>query len=334
MRTREQKGYKRIFLFLMLVTGLATILGPTVIQSQEAKYPSKPLEIIVPFAPGGIMDISSRLVAEFLPRELKTQVVVRNQAGGGGLTGSAAFLDTKPDGYSMLAGNSASLVSTVQLSKTPPFDPRKDFLPVGYLGAPPLVMMVNKASPFKSFDDFVKFARSNPGKLKGGFNMIGTEVHFLFLAILRDAKIEVKAVPFTGVGPLMTAILGGHVDFITGTVPGQIEYMRSGDVRPLLLTRASPELPGVPTGSEKGCPTVSLISIWAAYFVHAQTPKPVYDTLVSAIEATTKNPELRKKFTGIGFDIDYKNPRGLSSLVEEQWTTMAQLIKEAGLKVN
>jgi tripartite-type tricarboxylate transporter receptor subunit TctC len=329
----EKKRCRRVCLFLMSVIGLGLLLGPTATESQEVKFPSKPVEIVVPYAPGGIMDIGSRILAEFLPQELKVPVVIRNQAGGGGMTAAAAYLSAKPDGYSILAGNAGSLIGTVQLTKNPPFDPRKDFLPLAYIADAPYVMSVPKTSPFKSFDEFVQFARSNPGKLKGGFAMLGTEAHFVFMSIIRDAKIEVKQVPFTGAGQINSALLGAHVDWIVQTVPASMPYIRSGDARALLVTRATPELPNVPTGADKGFPNVNL-NLWLGFFVLPQIPKPVYDRLVSAIEATAKNPEVIKKLTSLGFTVEYKNPRGCSTLVEEQWQTIALTIKEMGIKVN
>jgi tripartite-type tricarboxylate transporter receptor subunit TctC len=291
------------------------------------------VEIVVPFAPGGSMDIVSRILAEFLPQELKVPVVIRNQAGGGGMTATAAYLSTKPDGYSIVAGNAASLISTVQLTKNPPFDPRKDFLPIGYIADTPFAMSVPKASPFKTFDEFVQFAKANPGKLKGGFAMVGTEAHFALLSIIRDANIDVKQVPFTGAGQINSALLGAHVDWITQTVPASMPYIRSGDARPLLVTRATPELPNVPTGADKGLPNVK-INLWWGLFALPKTPKPAYDRLVSAVEATAKHPEVVKKLTSIGFSLEYKNPRACSALLEEQWQTVALMIKEMGLKVN
>jgi tripartite-type tricarboxylate transporter receptor subunit TctC len=334
MGTREEKKRcRRICLALMWVIGLGLLLAPTAAKSQATKFPSKPVEILVPFGPGGSMDLVSRILAEFLPQQLGVPVIIRNQAGGGGMTATAAYLSSKPDGYSILAGNAASLISTVQLTKNPPFDPRKDFLPLAYIADTPLAMSVPKASPFKTFDEFVQFARSNPGKLKGGFAMVGTEAHFALLSIIRDAKIEVRQVPFTGAGQINSALLGAHVDWITQTVPASMPYIRSGDARPLLVTRATPELPNVPTGAEKGLPNAN-INLWLGLFVLPQTPKPVYDRLVSAVEATAKNPEVLKKLTSIGFTVGYKNPRACSALEEEQWQTIAVTIKEMGLKVN
>lgn len=334
MGTREEKKRcSRVCLVLMWVIGLGLLLGPTAAQSQEANFPTKPVELTVPWAPGGSMDVASRVIAEYLPQELKVPVVIRNQAGAGGMTGTAAYLRTKPDGYSIVTGNAANIISTIQLTKNPPYDPRKDLLPLGYFGEVSYVLTVPKASPFNTFDEFVQYARANPGKIKGGFSMIGSEVHFNFLSIIRDAKIDVKQVPFTGAAESTTALLGGHVDWIVKSVPASMPQIKSGDAKALLQSRKTNELPNVPTGAEKGVPNFD-INMWVAMFIHPQTPKPVYDRLVSALAATAKKPEVIKKLEGLGFDVEYKNPSGCSALIEKQWKAIAVMIKEMDLKVN
>jgi tripartite-type tricarboxylate transporter receptor subunit TctC len=334
MRTKEEnKRSRRVCLVLMWVIALGLLIGPTVAQSQEANFPAKPLELTVPWAPGGSMDLVSRVMAEYLPQELKVQVVVKNQAGAGGLTATAAYLRSKPDGYSIVTGNAASLISTIQLTKNPPYDPKKDLLPLGYIGEVSYVISVPKNSPFNSFDEFVQYARNNPGKIVGGFSMVGSEAHFGFLSIIRDAKIDVKQVPFAGAAESDTALLGGHVDWVIKSVPSTMPLIKSGDAKALLQTRKTPDLPNVPTGVEKGFSNFN-INMWAALFVNSQTPKPVYDRLVSAVEATIKKPEVAKKLASIGFIVEYKNPGECSAFIEKERSAYTVLIKEAGMKVN
>ena len=183
-----------IFLCLLLVLGVVSTFYTTPIPGQEAKFPSKPVEIIVPYSSGGFMDVGTRIFAESLSRELKVPVVVKNQPGGGGLIGVSAFLNTKPDGYTLLSCSAGGTISAVQLSKTPPFDSKKDLLPVAYILDVPIAISVPKASSFNSFQDFLQFAKSNPGKLRGGFTAQGGETHVMFMAIVRDSKIETKVV--------------------------------------------------------------------------------------------------------------------------------------------
>lgn len=329
---RDMKRKGMVGLFLLSIMGMGLLFGPLAAQGQEAKFPTKPVELVVPWAPGGSMDLVSRVMAEYLPQELKVQVVVKNQAGAGGLTATAAYLAGKPDGHSIVTGNAASLISTVQLTKNPPYDPRKDLLPLGYIGEVSYVITVPKNSPFNTFDEFVQYARSNPGKIKGGFSMVGSEAHFGFLSIIRDARIDVKQVPFTGAAESTTALLGGHVDWVIKSVPSSMPQIRSGDAKALLQTRKTPELPSVPTGIEKGFSNFN-INMWAALFVNAQTPKPAYDKLVSAVEATVRKPDVTKKLANIGFIVEYKNPGDCSAFIEKERSATALMIQEAGMKV-
>ena len=333
MQTKEQKdGQRVIFTYIVIVLGFITVSVATPLQGQEAKFPSKPIEIIVPFPPGGSVDVGARIISEFLSKELKVPVIIRNQAGGGGLIASAAFLKANPDGYTILAATGA-ISTTVLLSKTPPFDPRKDLLPVGYIADTPIAMAVSKASPFKSFGDFLQFAKNNPGKLIGGVANLGAEDHMMFNAIVMDAGIKTRLVPFQSGGALVTALMGGHADWISSSLPRVLPFERSGDVRVLLLTRPSKELPGVSSGPDLGVPSFSS-AIWIGIFVLPQTPKAVYNRLVSAVKMVTEAPEIAKKLVDAGFNVAYKDPQEFSAFINTQWEISSRIIKETGMKVN
>lgn len=334
MRTNERRdGHKMVFLCLTMAIGFALVVGPTLIQGQEKGFPSKPVEMVVPYAPGGSIDIGARIFVEPLSRELKVPVVVRNQAGGGGLTGATTFFNTKPDGYTMLATSPGAILSTVQLSKTPTFDARKDFLPLGHIGVSPVAMAVPKNSPFKSFDDFLQFARKNPGKLRGGFSSPGGETHVMFMSIIKDTKIETKMIPYTSSGELAAALLGGHLDWKCSTLVSSMGYVRSGDMRVLLLTQKSPEVPGVPSGSDIGLPSVS-VNIWLGFFVHSNIPKAAYDRLVSAVKVASNDPKMKELLTKGGYIVEYKDPQELTKLVNRDWEAFSEVIKATGMKVD
>jgi len=329
------KSFGRVCLFLLPIMGMGLLVSPATAESQEVNFPTKPVEILVPFGPGGSMDITSRILGEYLPEELKVTVIIRNRPGAGGMTGTTSFLRGKPDGYTIVEGNGASLISIVQMAKNPPYDPREDLLPLGYVANTPYVLVVPKTSPFDSFDEFVQYGRSNPGELKGGFANVGSEAHFALLSILRDAKIKGKEIPFTGAAQTTSAIVGGHVDWITKTVPSAIGYIKSGDMKPLLQTSKTSQLPNLPTAKEKGLPTFAITAnLWVAFFAHPDIPRSRYDILVSAIANTVKKPEVTKKLEALGFNVDYKNPKECSTLIEEQWQAIAAMIKEIGIKTN
>ena len=162
---------------------------------------------------------------------------------------------------------------------------------------------------------------------------LGGETHIMFELIVRGNKIDAKMVPYPATGGLVTAILGGHVDWMTLSLPATIPYHKSRDVRIVLLTRRSPELPEVPSGADVGMPDVS-VNLWMGLFANPKTPKPAYDRLVSAVGATMKDPEVSKKLSDAGFLVAYKAPAEFSKLINDQWDIFARVIKEANLKVD
>ena len=334
MRIRGRIDVRAIMLLcLILPISFVLVVSPAPIRAQETKFPSRPIEILVPFVPGGFIDVGCRILSDPLSRELKVPIVIKNQPGAGGLIGCSAFLNTKPNGYTILASTGSGVISTVRLSKTPAFDPRRDLLPIAYIADSPVAMSIPKNSPCKSFDNFVQLAKNNPGKLKGGFSVVGGESHIMFLSIVRDTKIDTKIVPYVGTGQLHTAVLGGHLDWATASLPSVMPYARSEDMRILLLTRRSPDLPGVPSGLDVGFSNISF-NMWMGFFLLPQTPRPIYDRLVSALSAVAKDPDVAKKLNSAGFNIAYKNAQEFSTLINEQWDIFARVIKETDLKVD
>jgi tripartite-type tricarboxylate transporter receptor subunit TctC len=300
-------------------------------EAQDTKFPSKPIEVLVPVAPGGIVDTGARVFGEYLSQELSTPIIVKNQVGAGGLVGTLAFLKTKPDGYTILAATGSNIIFNVLLAKTPPFDPWKDLLPICHLAYSPLAVVVPKASPFGSFDEIIRFGKTNPGKLKAGITNLGGETHMTLMSIMKDTNIEGKVIPYSGLGDQITALLGGHVDWACVSFTAALRYANSGDIRVLLLTRAAPQFPGVPVAAAKGLRTS--IDFWIGFFTLPQTPKVAYDRLVSASDVLSKNPNLIKKLTDIGFNIDYKNRPEFSRFLETQWNDTSRIIKETGIKM-
>ncbi len=330
MRTKRQSDrFKGMLLIGCVLTAIVATAIVTTAGAQDA-FPSKQIEVVVPFAPGGSLDIGTRIFAEPLSKELKVPVVIKNQAGGGGLTGATSFFNANPDGYTVLAASPAAIISNVLLSKNPSFDPRKDFLPVGYLGASPISMVVPKKSPFQTFDDFLKYAKQNPGKLQGGVSSLGGETHIMFMSILKDAKIESKLIPYTTSAALSMALLGGHLDWKTSTLVSNMQYIKSGDMRPLVLTSRSPEAPNVPAGPDIGLPNVS-VDVWLGYFVHAKTPKPAYDRLVAAMKNSFNDAAMKDRLAKAGWAVSYKDPQELGQLVNKNWDLFSEILRETGM---
>ena len=334
MRTKRQSHrFQKAFLICCGLTAIVSAATLTTAGAQDAAFPAKQIEIVVPFGPGGSLDIGTRIFAESFAKELKVPVVIKNQAGGGGLTGATTAYNAKPDGYTILAASPAAIISNVQLSSTPSFDPRKDLLPVGYIGETPIAMSVNKNSPFQTFNDFLQFAKQNPGKLQGGVSSLGGETHIMFMSILKDTKIQSKLIPYTTSAAVSMALLGGHIDWKTSSLVSVMQYVKSGEMRPLLLTSKWPELPNIPAGPDIGLPSAS-VNMWLAFFVNAKTPKPAHDRLTAAMKASFSDPKLKEMLGKAGFEVSYKDPQETAKLVSSQWDLFSQVIKETGMKVN
>jgi tripartite-type tricarboxylate transporter receptor subunit TctC len=331
MKAKSLPG-ARIILSVCFVLGVLVVIGVRSSECQEAKFPAKPIEVIVPYGPGGFIDVANRIVVEYLAKEFKVPVVVKNQPGASGLVGCTTFLKSKPDGHAIISVSGGAVINAILLSKSPPFDPLKELLPAAYMAGTPIAMSVSKDSPFKSFEDFRQFGRKNPGKLRGGVTSPGSDGDVMFRVILRDAEIDAKRVPYVGTGEVVPALLGKHLDYMVLSLSATMPYIRSGDMRVLLLTRRSPEFPKVPSGPEVGLPRFS-INYWFGYFLLPQTPKAVYEKWVSVLETVSKNSEMVEKLKKNELMVDYKNPTEFTSLIKGNWRITSQIIQETGMKL-
>jgi len=332
MRTSERKNRQwMVFVCLAITTVLFLSIGPTLVLGKEKPFPSKPIELMVPFGPGGGIDIGSRILSDSLSKELGVAMVIRNKAGAGGLIAATEYSRLRPDGYTVLVCSGGPVISTVLVSKKPAFDVRKDFLPVGYVGASPSVVTVHKESPFKTYADFVKFAKANPGKLNGGFSGTGGGNHIMMEALIHYSGIKASTVPYTSSGDHIAAVLGKHVDFSIATVASRMPYIKSGDLVPILVTDKTPLLPDVPTGTEVGLSKVSY-STWLGFFVHSKTPKDRYDKLVSAVKVAVHAPGVTDLLTKRGFVVGYKGPKEFSERINRDWEICAEILDLIGMK--
>jgi tripartite-type tricarboxylate transporter receptor subunit TctC len=318
--------------WIMVAIGLFFIAGPATLRAQD--FPSKPITIIVAGGAGGLLDLGTRIFADRFARELKVPVVIENKPGGGpGIVGISAFLNTSPDGYTLLVASGAGLLGPVQLSKTPAFDARKDLLPIGYIADASCALSFAKDAPFKTYEEFVKYAKANPGKLRGGVSALGGETHIMLEALLKQTQIQAKIVPYPATGPLVTAIMGGHLDWMVLSMPATMPYQKSGDVKIALLTRKAAELPGVPSGIDVGVPDAS-INLSMGLLTHPKVPKPAYDKLVAAATATAKDPEVAKKLSDAGLTLGFKGPQDFGKLINAQYDIFGRLLKEANIRVD
>jgi tripartite-type tricarboxylate transporter receptor subunit TctC len=294
-------------------------------------WPSRPLRLIVPTAPGGGTDFTGRLVAAKLSETLGQQVVVENRGGGGGSVGADNAAKATPDGYTLLLGSIATHAVNPALYKKLPYDHIKDFAPVSLIGTVPNVLVVHPSVPAKTFAEFISYAKANPGKINYGSSGVGSPPH-LSMELLRSMTgINMVHVPYKGAGPALADLLGGQVQAMCTSLAGQITYIRAGRVRALGVTtlKRNPQLPEVPTIVESGLPGYE-VTIWYAVFAPVATPKPVVARLNADMVKALNSPEMKERMALQGMDPSPSTPAELAAFVKVETAKWAKAAKDSG----
>ena len=297
----------------------------------QAPYPTRPIECIIPFAPGGPTDTAIRLIQPQLSANLGVPLVLVNKAGGGGALGMDAVAKAKPDGYTL----AATVRSTVTiLPATQPDVTYKlgDFAVVGAYALDSQVVLVKAGSPWKTLEELVDYAKKNPAKLSYGTAGLGTNSFFTMELLKLAYGLDMTHVPFGGSGPVKNAVLGGHVQVGAASLSPMLSVLKSGDVVALAIsaTKRISSIPNVPTMTEKGQPDASL-STWAEIYAPAKTPKAVVDRLAQALEKTMKDPAVVSAIEKAGLVIEYHNPDETLRLIQRENEIVTRLAKQLGL---
>ena len=242
-------------------------------------YPSRPIRLVVPAAPGGGTDIIARILAEGLGPALGQTVVVDNRAGAGTVLGADIVSKATPDGYVLLISPN-SLAFNVALYSKLPYDTLRDFAPISLVADQPNILVVHPALPAKSFQEYIALARSQPGKLVYGSGGLGVGSHLAMELLLLSQKIELVHVPYKGVGPALTALLSNEVSALLSTFASALPHVKSGRLRALGVTSAqrAPALPDIPTIAESGVPGYDY-GTWYGLLAPAGTPRAAVEKL-------------------------------------------------------
>ena len=292
---------------------------------------AKPVRIVVPFTPGGGLDIQARLFGKKFYETLGQTFVVENRTGAGGLIGAEAVARSAPDGYTLLF-SSASLAVNVSLYKKLAFDPVKDFDPVSWVSSVPLVLVVHPSVPVKSVPELVALARKRAGQFNASSNGIGTTSHLSIEMLKQYAGVAVTHVPYKGGGPATTAVLSGEVDIAFVPVLSAQPFMKSGKVKVLAVTTAkrSSILPDVPT-MKSYYPEFESDN-WYAFFVPAGTPQDIVTKLNAEILKALKAPDVIDYLSHDGADPVGSTPAELAANYRREIVKYAKLIKAANIQ--
>ena len=294
-------------------------------------YPSRPLRLIVPTAPGGGTDFTGRLVAAKLSESLGQQVVVENRGGGGGSVGADNAAKSTADGYTLLLGSIATHAVNPALYKKLPYDHLKDFAPVSLIGTVPNALVVHPSVPAKSVQEFIAYAKANPGKINYGSSGVGSPPH-LSMELLRSMTgINLVHVPYKGAGPALADLLGGQMQAMCTSLAGLINFIKSGRVRALGVTTAkrNPQLPDVPTIVESGIPGYE-VTIWYAVFAPVATPKAIVQKLNTEMVKALNSQEMKERMALQGMDPAPSTPAELTAFVKIETAKWAKAAKDSG----
>ena len=284
-----------------LLLGVAATATARAARAQAEPYPSRPIRLVVPFAPGGGTDLIARLLAARLGDLLGGAMVVENRAGASGAVGTAAVARSRPDGYTLLFTSSPAVVVLPALQPPPPYDAERDLVPLATLARQAILFVVPAASPYRTLADLVAAARSRP--LPYGTPGAGTDPHLAGLALADAAGVTLNHVPYRGGGPALNALLTGEVAFLPALTGVAKPLLDDGRARALATTNARrhANLPEVPTTAELGFPTVDLVPWWGLFAPSGLDPAAAH-RLSEAIDAMTRDATWRERLEALSVD--------------------------------
>jgi tripartite-type tricarboxylate transporter receptor subunit TctC len=318
--------------FLHLAAGAAA--PPAISRLARAQdYPTRPVRLIVGFAPGGTTDITARLIGQWLSERLGQQFVIENRTGAATNIATEAVVRAPADGYTLLLVTASNAINATLYDKLS-FNFIRDIAPVAGIIRYPLVMQVNPSFPAKTVPEFISYVKSNPGKISYGSGGIGTSIHVASELFKMMAGVDMIHVPYRGGAPAMTDLMAGQVQVVFNPVPESMEFIRAGKLRPLAVTTAtrSEVLPDVPTVGDfvPGYEASALQGIGAP----KKTPAEIVDKLNKEINAGLADPKLKARFAELGAAVFPGSPSDFSKFIADETEKWAKVIKFSGAKAD
>lgn len=297
-------------------------------------YPSKPIRVVVAFAPGGGTDILARATAQKLTEAWGQSVVVENRPGASGNIGTELVARSQPDGHTLLATSSGPFVISQSLYGKLPFDPAKDFAPITLAVSYAYLLVAHNAVPARGIKELIALAKARPGRLTCGSGGLATPPHLATELFKMMSGTDIVHVPFKGTGAALTDALGGHIDLLFGNLPSQLPHVRNGRLRALGISteRRSELLPQVPTISESGVKGFEASS-WFGWFAPANTPSAVIDKLHTEIARIMNGLDMKQRLLNEGADPVVNTPRQFVDYMQVDSAKWAKVIKAARIKV-
>jgi tripartite-type tricarboxylate transporter receptor subunit TctC len=315
--------------------GLALCATTLALQALAQDFPSKPITMVMPYAPGGPGDVITRVFAAAMQKPLGQQIVVDNPAGASGSIGSARVARAKPDGYTLLMIH-VSHATNQAMFKSLPYHPVDDFEPIGRATSGPMLIAARNGFPAKNLSEFVAYAKANAGKISLAHAGVGSASHLCGLMLMNALGVKFNEIPYKGTGPALNDLLGGQVDLLCDQTSGTVPSIKAGKIQAYAAAGRSriPSLPDMPAMAEAGVQGME-INISFGLYAPKGTPKPVLDKLSSALQSAVVDPEVRQRLDAMGISavpVELARPEALRAHLKNEIDTLGGLLLKAGVK--
>jgi tripartite-type tricarboxylate transporter receptor subunit TctC len=320
---------KRILLSIVVLGVAALFHGRALSQS----YPTKPIRFIVPWPPGGVADITTRLVGRKLGENMGQSLIVDNRAGATGIIGCELAAHAPPDGYTLVMGTTTTHATNPVIFKKLPYDPIKDFAPISLVADAPFVLLVHPSLPVRSVKDLIAFAKARPGQLTYGSSGVGGSSHLGFELFNSMAGIKTIHVPYKGLAPATVDLLSGNITMSWDSTAAATPYIRDKRLRALGIGSAkrSALMPDIPTISESGLTGFELGS-WSAMFAPAATPPDIVRRVQRAVVVAIADPGLREQLAALGAEPVGSTPEELAAVLKSDVVKWAKIARQANVQ--
>lgn len=314
---------------------LAALVVASVLTSpaRAQDYPTHPITLIIPFAPGGSTSIVGRTIADKMTETLGEKVIVDNRPGAGGTVGTRAVALSAPDGYTIGLGYTGTLAIGPSLYRKAGYDPRKHFAPIGLIGNAPNSLVVHPSFPAKTLAELIAYAKANPGKVNFGSGGAGTASHITGELFSQAAGVKLTHIPYKGSGPALVDLIGGHIPMAFSPIPATHASVSAGQLRALAVTSPgrSTLLPEVPTIAESGLPGFDA-SLYYGLIAPAGTARPIIDRLNAALRNALDSDDVKKRLVQDGTEPTPGSPDDYAALIDTDETKWAGIVKSIGVK--
>ena len=311
----------------------AAVLISSLTQGAAQEWPVRPVTMVVPFTSGTTSDVVARALMDHLSKAIGQPIVIDNRGGAGGNIGAGMVAKAKPDGYTILLATTGPAATNKLMYKTMSFDPQRDFADIVLVGKAPVIIVARPNGPANSLQGLIGYAKANPDKVTAGFPGNGTLGHITGKLLQERSGIKFGETQYRGSTPIITDLLGGHIDIAMDSMAAYVPQVQDGKLRALAIasSRRFAGLPDVPTASEAGLPGFEA-SVWYAMLAPTGTPAPVIAKLNAATNDFLKTAQAKELFEKLGIDVAGGTPNDLRTFVSSEIEKWAPIIKSANIE--